>query len=284
MTRKKKNVAVRDIQIGVCIYIFDLLLFNGESCLQKTLQERRDCLFTNVKEITGKVQYVKYENTQDVDQIQDLLNESCKIGCEGLMLKTLHDNSTYEPSSRTFKWLKMKRDYLDSSLGDSLDLVPIGAKFGEGKRVGLYGSFLLAAYNDESEVYETTTMIGTGFSDEALKEIHATLKQHIIQEPLEEYDILNINHSKNKPDVWFSPVMVMEIKATDFLLSNLYSCSRNETTDHRGISLRFPRLIKIREDKEPRDATPSSMIHDMYSQQASILNQNNTKFDDDDMY
>ena len=72
MTRSKKNVDIKDIEIGVCIYIFDLLLFNGESYLGKTLQERRDCLFSNVKEITGQVQYTTYENTMDADAIQDL--------------------------------------------------------------------------------------------------------------------------------------------------------------------------------------------------------------------
>ena len=82
------------------------------------------------------------------------------------MVKTLEIDSTYEPSKRTFKWLKMKKDYLDDGMVDTFDLVPIAAQYGIGKRTGFYGSFLLACYNPDWERYETCCKTGTGFSDE----------------------------------------------------------------------------------------------------------------------
>ncbi len=85
------------------------------------------------------------------------------------MVKTVEDNSTYEPCIRSYKWLKLKRDYLEQSLTDSLDLCVVGAKYGEGKRTGFFGTFLLCSYNTEAERFETTGMCATGFSDEDLK-------------------------------------------------------------------------------------------------------------------
>ena len=71
-------------------------------------------------------------------------------------------------SRRSWEWVKLKKDYING-LGDTLDVVPIGAAYGVGKRTGYYGSYLLATYNSDMEQYETICNIGTGFSDEILK-------------------------------------------------------------------------------------------------------------------
>jgi DNA ligase-1 len=73
----------------------------------------------------------------------------------------------------------LKKDYING-LGDTLDVVPIGAYFGVGKRTGLYGSFLLATYNSDMEVFETICKIGTGFTDEVLKAAYEYLKDKVV--------------------------------------------------------------------------------------------------------
>ncbi len=82
------------------------------------------------------------------------------------MVKTLHENATYEPSKRSFKWLKVKKDYIDNKgIGDSLDLVVVGANYGTGKRAGRNGNFLVASYNSDLCIFECCTLVGTGFTD-----------------------------------------------------------------------------------------------------------------------
>ena len=71
--------------------------------------------------------WAEHRDTDNFEEIQDFFDASRKAGCEGLMVKTLEIDSTYEPSKRTFKWLKMKKDYLDDGMVDTFDLVPIAA-------------------------------------------------------------------------------------------------------------------------------------------------------------
>ena len=80
------------------------------------------------------------------------LEDAVKNSCEGLMIKANDQiNSTYEPSKRSSNWFKLKKDYMDSGiLGDSMDFVVVGADWGKGKRSGVFGSFLMACYDEES--------------------------------------------------------------------------------------------------------------------------------------
>ncbi|QPH16592.1 hypothetical protein C2857_001275 [Epichloe festucae Fl1] len=285
MTRKKKDVKLEDVKVKVCVFAFDLLYLNGKPVVEKSLRERRQLLHQSFAPIEGEFAFATCMDGQELDEIQVFLDESVKASCEGLMVKMLDGKeSGYEPSKRSRNWLKVKKDYL-AGVGDSLDLVVLGAYHGRGKRTSVYGAFLLACYNPSTESYETVCNIGTGFSEQALEELHAQLSQIVIDRPKPFY-----SHSpggQHQPDVWFEPRYVWEVKTADLTLSPRYKAGCKEGVDptgEKGISLRFPRFIKMRDDKKPAEATSSRQVAEMYRKQESVTKNKGPSVDDDFEY
>ncbi|KAJ1656425.1 ATP-dependent DNA ligase Cdc17 [Dispira simplex] len=262
-TRKRKDVKESEITVQVCIFAFDLLYLNGRSLLRVPLAERRKLLAECFRCVDGDFQFAKSLVTTDVEEIQTFLDESIEDNCEGLMVKTLDgDEASYEPSRRSRNWLKVKKDYI-SNIGDTLDLIVMGAYAGRGKRTGVYGGFLLACYNPDNEHYEAICKIGTGFTEADLESHRDVLRESIISQPRSYYNF----GDSIKPDVWFKPRMVWEIKAADLSISPVYQAAVGKVDNYKGISLRFPRFVRIRDDKGPEDATTSDQIAEMYQSQ-----------------
>ncbi|KAI5287123.1 hypothetical protein KEM54_006225 [Ascosphaera aggregata] len=287
MTRKRKDVKAEDIKVKVCVFGFDLLFLNGEPTVKKSFRERRQLLHSVFQPTEGEFAFAKHGDTNELEEIQLLLDESLREGCEGLMVKMLDaEESAYEPSKRSRSWLKVKKDYLASSIGDSLDLVVLGAYYGKGKRTNWYGAYLLGAYNPRSQEYETICNIGTGFSEALLQELHDTLSPLAIEKKKPFY--IHSSVPKDQPDVWFEPRLVWEVKAADLTLSPRYLCAKDDHVvetaggSAKGISLRFPRYIRGREDKKPEQATTTKQVAEMYRrQQVAGKEQNAKKYADD---
>jgi len=269
-TRKRTMESDESAKVQVIVQAFDLMFLNGESLLDRTLAERRDLMKKNFLPIEGKFQYAtSLDHTENGDTavLEEFLDAAVKGQCEGLMVKTLDDNANYEPSRRSLNWLKLKKDYLDG-LGDSLDLVPLGAYHGKGKRTGVYGAYLLACYDQDTEQFQSVCKIGTGFSEEALKELATSLNNHTIPDKSSQY---NVSDSL-ACDVWFDAVQVWEVKAADLSKSSTHKGAIDKTGESgRGIGLRFPRFERVRPDKRPEDATSSDQVLDMYYAQDSIV-------------
>lgn len=277
--RKRKDVKVEDIQVHVCLFAFDLLYLNGEPLLQKPLWERRELLQKYFQVVPGEFDFARSSDGESTDEIQAFLEESVKDGCEGLMIKMLDsDASYYEPSRRSVNWLKLKKDYL-AGVGDSLDLVVVGGYYGKGKRTNVYGAFLLACYDADAEEYQTICKIGTGFSEEVLQSHWDALRPLESQKPRGD-----VKAGGAKPDIWFEPKVVWEVLTADLSLSPVYTAAQG-LVDERGISLRFPRFLRVRDDKLAEDATGPEQIAEMYERQTlaqSRGGKNNKASDGDD--
>jgi DNA ligase-1 len=230
--------------------------------------------------------------------IKDFFAKSVEDGCEGLMIKALEAPSgLYRAGARSYAWMKLKQDYLIaetrsngeiSKLGatsygiflpDTLDLVPIGAFEGKGRRSGVFGSFLMASYNEESGKFETIGKVGTGFTDDKLNTLTKRLRPHVmIHDSITDIpSMFNCDSTASKrPDVWLEPKEVWEIKATQLTLSPSYTCAQEKINDieaftsfrakikPKGLAMRFPRFVRMRPDKSPFQATLSEEIAEIY--------------------
>ncbi|CAK1590807.1 unnamed protein product [Parnassius mnemosyne] len=279
-TRKRKDADEAQIKVQVCVFVFDLLLLNGRALVREPLAERRKLLREHFNECPGEWQFAESRDCSTMEEVQQFLEESIKGSCEGLMVKMLHgDNSKYDIARRSHNWLKLKKDYLEG-VGDSIDAVVIGAYHGRGKRAGRYGGFLLACYDAEAEQYQSLCKLGTGFSDQDLETLATELDKHLIDGPRNYYSY----DASHTADVWFAAARVWELRCADLSLSPAHRAAIGLVDPDKGISLRFPRFIRVREDKTPEEATSAQQIAHMYLSQDQVKNQATKPVNDDDFY
>jgi len=261
--RKRKDVSSENIDINVVLFAFDCIYMNGKSLINEQFMERRKILRESFKEVEGKFFFAKGKDAKEPEEIEEFLKLSIESSCEGLMVKALDKDAQYVPDKRN--WIKIKKDYLEG-MSDSLDLVPIGAFRGKGKRAGLYGCFLLACYDPESEEYQSITKIGTGFSEDDLKKHTEFFKKHLLEAPKSYYRY----DSKMECDVWFEPCQVWEVRAADLSISPVHKAAVGQLHPSKGIALRFPRFLRIRDDKDPESSTVAEQVVDMYNAQSVV--------------
>ncbi len=260
MTRKRKHEISRALKnVPLKFYIFDILYRDGHDLLNKALSERRSILEHTVMKAVpagrqGNLLVVSPQIvTTKAAEIRSFHDEQIQKGLEGAVVKKW--KSPYEPGRRGFSWVKFKEE--EGKIGkltDTIDAVVMGYYRGEGKRSGFgIGAFLVGV--KKGEQFVTITKIGTGVSDELWKDLRKKLQVLRVNRKPKEYADVD---TMFLPDVWAEPRLVVEIAGDDLTKSKTHGA---------GVAVRFPRLVRIRDDKSPHDVTSVAEIRRMYIDQ-----------------
>ncbi|KAG6888092.1 hypothetical protein C0992_009631 [Termitomyces sp. T32_za158] len=244
-SRARKDVRLQDVQVFVSILAFDLMYLNGEpdSIMLKAVQ-----LLDN-EPIQGAT----------------TLDKAAKPRRKPLP-------ATYEPDKRTSAWLKLKKDYV-TGFGDTLDMIPIGAWYGNGRKAQWWSPILLGLWQPDCGRIVAVCKCMSGFTDAFYKDI------------MERYSLSGTSGLTSyvsqgfTPEVYFKPMEVWEIRGADITLSPVSVAAKGLVNVSRGLSIRFPRFTKVREDKSIEQAnTPIFLAKLWRRQEAKDVKRN---FDDE---
>jgi len=243
----------------VQVRLFDMLLLDDEDLTMRPLPDRRSAL-TRSFDAGEDVRFSEARVLEDAEEAEEFFRQALGAGCEGLMAKSLNDDSVYRAGARGFLWIKYKKEY-KSEMMDTVDLVAVGAFHGRGKRGGLYGALLMASYNPDADRFETVCKLGTGFDDVDLAALPGRL------DPLRHDGPHPLVDSRMQADVWFEPSVVMEVLGAEISVSPVHTSAHGAIREGSGLAVRFPRFKSFRQDKKPRDATTSQELLEMYQSQ-----------------
>jgi DNA ligase-1 len=255
--RRKHGIAdaVRDVPVS--LFCFELLYADGQDLTRLSYPQRRAKLAEAIT-VSSRLRLTTAVQVATPAALEAVFEQAVTDGCEGLVCKSLSPAAGYQAGARGWLWIKLKRDYR-TELSDTADLVVVGAFAGRGRRRGVYGALLLAAYDPDAEVFRAVTKCGTGFSDAELAALPARLA------PLARTQRPVRVDARQQPDVWFEPGLVLEILSAELTLSPNYTAAWGQIKEHTGLAMRFPRFTgRWRDDKAPQDATTTDELISLY--------------------
>ncbi len=253
LSKRRRKYDVKDIskEIPVCLFLFDLLVLEQDSLIDKPFPIRREALEKIVDE-QDEIRLVKSVIIHNTEELIDFFNVARENGNEGIMAKSIKENSTYQAGNRGFHWIKLK-GLEGGKLKDSIDVTLIGAFYGRGRRKGVYGTYIGAVYDPLNDKFEAFTRISSGWTDEIMETLKDEMKKHEVDR--KPFEVI----CDDKPDQWLNPEFVIEIFGDEI--------TRSEKFSSLGYSMRFPVFHRIRRDKGPKDSTTVEEIERLYETQ-----------------
>jgi DNA ligase-1 len=186
----------------------------------------------------------------DPTELERFFSAALAAGLEGIMAK--RRDAPYHAGARSFDWIKLKPEYR-AGLADTFDLVVVGYDRGRGKRALLgIGSLLCAVYDPAHDRFRTVTRVGSGLTDSEWRRLRERLDAaRVPARPRQvEADIT--------PDIWVQPCVVLEVLAGGITRSPRHTAGKMGRAP--GYALRFPRVVRIRDDRRPEDATTEAEL------------------------
>lgn len=255
--KRKHGIGEMAAQIPLRLYAFELLFADGEDYTGKPYEERRRALEGLISADSDTLMLAQRVIVDSPQKLSAFFEKCLQDGLEGIIAKD--QGAPYAAGARKFAWIKLKRSYGKSV--DTFDVVIIGYYFGKGKRAQFeFGGVLTAIYDSESRKFKSIAKVGTGFSEEQMEEFSKSLEKIALKDKPPDVE------SEMTPDVWVQPKIVIEVNADEISKSPTHTAGRMAGSEE-GFALRFPRMISLRKDKRPQEATTETEIFEMYELQ-----------------
>lgn len=262
--RKRVTAEMRET-VPVAFMAFDLLYAHGETVMEKPLYLRRQALEELVQReqprtlmssrspVTGQGRQgeLMFEpaipadafarlvlapavQLQSVAQLEQAYVDARARGNEGVMLKARH--SLYQPGRRGLAWLKLKRELA------TLDVVVTAAEYGHGRRAGWLSDYTFAVR--DGEVLRNVGKAYSGVTDDEIARLTQFFLEHTVED--------------NGGIRTVQPLVVFEVA-----FNNVMRSDRHDS----GFALRFPRILRIRDDKPVGEIDTLKRVSEIYESQ-----------------
>jgi DNA ligase-1 len=242
--KRKYDIKEKALEVPLKLFAFELLYLDGKNFIKLPFIERRKALERSlIKNKNIKEQVIVVDDQEEVEKperLEEIFDKAINKKLEGVIAKKI--DGIYQPGARGWNWIKYKRSY-SAKINDTIDCLVMGYDLGKGKRTDFgIGAFLVGVLDEKRDIFVTVAKIGTGLTDVEWKQLN--IKNQI-------------SRSKDKPknylvdkmmecDVWVAPKIVVEIRADEITKSPTHTA---------GLALRFPRLERFRDDKNPQEVT-----------------------------
>jgi len=254
--KRKYGVKKMSEEFPLRLFVFDIMHLDGKNLMGRKFRERRAL----INRIIGRgtvIEPTKSIITGSPEELESFFEENISRGLEGIIAKDL--DAPYIAGARKFAWIKLKRSY-KGELGDTIDAVVMGYYEGRGQRAKFgMGALLTGVYDAREDRFRTIAKIGTGFTEEQMKEFAKTLGKIKSGKKPARYV------SGIEPDFWVEPRYVIEVNADEITKSPMHTAGKKGKGD--GLALRFPRMVSVREDRKAEEATTVKEIEKMYKAQ-----------------